>query len=162
MARSRAQHAPAISADPAAHALLPWLTVRANVELGLQARGVPADEHRRRADAALDGIGLGGFESAYPKERSGGMRQRVGFARALVVEPEALLMDEAFSALDVLTAENLRNELLQLWARADVVTEAMLVVTHTSRRPCSSPTARSSCPPTRDGSKRRSAAATSR
>jgi NitT/TauT family transport system ATP-binding protein len=111
-------------------ALLPWLTVRQNVELGLEARNVPADERRDRAERAIDLIGLDGFESAYPKELSGGMRQRVGFARALVVEPDALFMDEPFSALDVLTAENLRTELLSLWARPDFPTRAMLIVTH--------------------------------
>ena len=99
-------------------ALLPWLTVRQNVELGLEARGVAPGERRERAERAIDTIGLDGFESAYPKELSGGMRQRVGFARALVVEPDALLMDEPFSALDVLTAQNLRAELLRLWTQA--------------------------------------------
>jgi NitT/TauT family transport system ATP-binding protein len=111
-------------------ALLPWLSVRANVEMGLEARGVPPQERRDRAERAIDLIGLDGFESAYPKELSGGMRQRVGFARALVVEPDALLMDEPFSALDVLTAENLRTELLSLWAGKDFPTRAMLIVTH--------------------------------
>ena len=111
-------------------ALLPWLTVRANVELGLEARGVPIEQRRVRAEEAIDRIGLDGFESAYPKELSGGMRQRVGFARALVVEPDALLMDEPFSALDVLTAENLRNELLNLWAGDRFPTKAILIVTH--------------------------------
>ncbi len=111
-------------------ALLPWLTVRANVEMGLEARGVPPAERRDRAERVIDLIGLDGFESAYPKELSGGMRQRVGFARALVVEPDALLMDEPFSALDVLTAENLRTELLSLWGRTDFPTKAMLIVTH--------------------------------
>jgi NitT/TauT family transport system ATP-binding protein len=111
-------------------ALLPWLTVRQNVELGLEARNVPATDRRDRAERAIDLIGLDGFESAYPKELSGGMRQRVGFARALVVEPDALFMDEPFSALDVLTAENLRTELLTLWARDDFPTRAMLIVTH--------------------------------
>jgi NitT/TauT family transport system ATP-binding protein len=111
-------------------ALLPWLTVRQNVELGLEARGVPAGERRDRAERAIDLIGLDGFETAYPKELSGGMRQRVGFARALVVEPDALFMDEPFSALDVLTAENLRTELLALWERDDFPTRAMLIVTH--------------------------------
>jgi NitT/TauT family transport system ATP-binding protein len=85
-------------------ALFPWLTVKENVELGLEARGVPRVERERRAEAAIDLIGLGGFESAYPKELSGGMRQRVGLARALVVHPDLLLMDEPFSALDVLTS----------------------------------------------------------
>jgi NitT/TauT family transport system ATP-binding protein len=117
-------------------ALLPWLTVQANVEMGLEALGVPAAERRRRALDAIDLIGLDGFESAYPKELSGGMRQRVGFARALVVRPDALLMDEPFSALDVLTSENLRSELLNLWSRtstsdeSDFPTKAILIVTH--------------------------------
>ncbi len=111
-------------------ALLPWLTVRANVEMGLEARGVLRTERLARAERAIDRIGLDGFESAYPKELSGGMRQRVGFARALVVEPDALLMDEPFSALDVLTAENLRTELLNLWAGPDFPTKAILLVTH--------------------------------
>jgi NitT/TauT family transport system ATP-binding protein len=111
-------------------ALLPWLTVRQNVELGLEARDVPVAERRERAERTIDLIGLDGFEQAYPKELSGGMRQRVGFARALVVEPDALFMDEPFSALDVLTAENLRSELLSLWQRDDFPTRAMLIVTH--------------------------------
>lgn len=111
-------------------ALMPWLTVQANVELGLQARGIPEAERRRRALEAIDIIGLDGFETAYPKELSGGMRQRVGFARALVVQPDALLMDEPFSALDVLTAENLRNELMALWAQPDFPTKAICIVTH--------------------------------
>src|ERR1700691_6455358 len=96
-------------------ALFPWLTVLQNVELGLEALGIESAERRTRALAAIDLIGLDGFESPYPKELSGGMRQRVGFARAIVTEPDALLMDEPFSALDVLTAENLRNELVKLW-----------------------------------------------
>jgi ABC-type taurine transport system ATPase subunit len=96
-------------------ALFPWLTVLENVELALLARGVKHLERHRRALRTLDSVGLKGFEGAYPKELSGGMRQRVGFARALVVEPEVLFMDEPFSALDVLTAENLRGELMELW-----------------------------------------------
>ncbi len=96
-------------------ALFPWLTVLDNVEIGPRAQGVPLDETRKRALQAIDVIGLDGFESAYPKELSGGMRQRVGFARALVVQPQILLMDEPFSALDVLTAETLRTDLLDLW-----------------------------------------------
>ncbi|MGC9064157.1 MAG: ABC transporter ATP-binding protein, partial [bacterium] len=96
-------------------ALFPWLTVLENVELGLKAKGLPPKERREKAIKMIDLIGLDGFESAYPKELSGGMRQRVGFARALVVEPEVLLMDEPFSGLDILTAENLRNDLLDLW-----------------------------------------------
>jgi NitT/TauT family transport system ATP-binding protein len=111
-------------------ALLPWLTVMENVELGLQALHVPPEARRSRALAAIDLIGLDGFEPAYPKELSGGMRQRVGFARALVVNPDILLMDEAFSALDVLTAENLRTDLLELWLDRKIPTRAMVVVTH--------------------------------
>src|SRR5580658_3522987 len=111
-------------------ALLPWLTVLQNVEIGLEAKGVSATERRERAIQAIDRIGLDGFESAYPKELSGGMRQRVGFARALVVEPDALLMDEPFSALDVLTAQHLRTELLRLWNAPGFPTKAMLIVTH--------------------------------
>ena len=111
-------------------ALLPWLTVQANVEIGLEARGVPEAERARKALRAIDRIGLDGFESAYPKELSGGMRQRVGFARALVVEPDVLLMDEPFSALDVLTAENLRGELLELWQGHDFPIKSILIVTH--------------------------------
>ncbi|MEV7602519.1 nitrate/sulfonate/bicarbonate ABC transporter ATP-binding protein [Kitasatospora sp. NPDC089797] len=111
-------------------ALLPWLTVRQNVELGLEARGVPPRERARAADQAIDLIGLAGFENAYPKELSGGMRQRVGFARALVVEPDVLMMDEPFSALDVLTAENLRGELMELWDSGQFPTRAVVLVTH--------------------------------
>ena len=111
-------------------ALLPWLTVQANVEMGLEARGVPPAERTSGPLQMIDLIGLDGFEQAYPKELSGGMRQRVGFARALVVEPDALLMDEPFSALDVLTAENLRTELLNLWGGKDFPTKAILLVTH--------------------------------
>ncbi len=111
-------------------ALFPWLTVLQNVEAPLQARGVPAEERRARSLKMLDTVGLDGFESAYPKELSGGMRQRVGFARALVVEPEVLFMDEPFSALDVLTAENLRSELLELWANKTMPTKAVFIVTH--------------------------------
>ncbi|GGS09420.1 nitrate ABC transporter ATP-binding protein [Streptomyces aureoverticillatus] len=111
-------------------ALLPWLTVQQNVELGLEARGVPAEERARAAVQAIDLIGLDGFESAYPKELSGGMRQRVGFARALVVEPDVLMMDEPFSALDVLTAENLRGELMELWESGQFPTRAVVLVTH--------------------------------
>src|ERR1700751_3479763 len=96
-------------------ALFPWLTVQQNVELGLEAQGVAPDERRKRALTAIDLIGLDGFENASPKELSVGMRQRVGLARALVVQPSVLLMDEPFSALDVLTAENLRTHLLDLW-----------------------------------------------
>jgi NitT/TauT family transport system ATP-binding protein len=111
-------------------ALLPWLTVQQNVELGLEAQGVDPAERARRALEAIDLIGLDGFESAFPKELSGGMRQRVGFARALVVQPDLLLMDEPFSALDVLTAENLRTELLELWQANEFPADAILIVTH--------------------------------
>jgi len=111
-------------------ALFPWLTVLQNVEAPLQARGVAPDERRERSMRMLDTVGLDGFEGAYPKELSGGMRQRVGFARALVVEPEVLFMDEPFSALDVLTAENLRSELLELWANKTMPTRAVFIVTH--------------------------------
>jgi NitT/TauT family transport system ATP-binding protein len=111
-------------------ALMPWLTVLENVELGLEAQGVGRDERRKRAIEAIDIIGLDGFESAYPRELSGGMCQRVGFARALVVNPDVLLMDEPFSALDVLTAENLKSDLLELWREKKTNTNAMLLVTH--------------------------------
>lgn len=111
-------------------ALFPWLTVLQNVELGLEAQGISRTERRARALEAIDIIGLDGFESAYPKELSGGMRQRVGFARALVVNPEVLLMDEPFSALDVLTADNLRNDLLDLWQDKKTKIRSILLVTH--------------------------------
>ncbi|MDF2530127.1 MAG: cmpD [Gammaproteobacteria bacterium] len=111
-------------------ALMPWLTVLQNVELGLEAQGISYKERRERALSAIDMIGMDGFESAYPKELSGGMRQRVGFARALVVKPDLLLMDEPFSALDVLTAENLRNDLLELWHDQETRLKGILFVTH--------------------------------
>jgi NitT/TauT family transport system ATP-binding protein len=111
-------------------ALLPWLTVQQNVELAMQARDVPEGQRRDKALRAIDLIGLDGFESAYPKELSGGMRQRVGFARALSVEPDALLMDEPFSALAVLTAANLRTELTRLWDGHEFPVKAVLIVTH--------------------------------
>ena len=111
-------------------ALLPWLSVLENVEFGLEAQGVSPEERRKRALAAIDLIGLDGFESAYPKELSGGMRQRVGFARALVMHPKLLLMDEPFSALDVLTAETLRTDLLDLWCEGRLPIRAILMVTH--------------------------------
>ncbi len=111
-------------------ALFPWLTVQENVELGLRARGLPEAERHERALRVIDMIGLDGFEGAYPKELSGGMRQRVGFARALVVDPDVLLMDEPFSALDVLTAENLRRDLLELWLEHRIPTKAIVIVTH--------------------------------
>ena len=111
-------------------ALFPWLTVLGNVELGLEAQGVSAAERRRRAVEAIDIIGLDGFESAYPKELSGGMQQRVSFARALVVNPDILLLDEPFSQLDVLTAETLRNDLLDLWVERRIPTKGILIVSH--------------------------------
>jgi NitT/TauT family transport system ATP-binding protein len=111
-------------------ALFPWLTVLQNVEIGLEAQGIPAAERRRRALEAIDLIGLDGFESAYPKELSGGMRQRVGFARALVVHPRLMLMDEPFSALDVLTAETLRTDLIDLWMEGRLPIKSILMVTH--------------------------------
>ena len=111
-------------------ALFPWLDVLDNVEIGPRANGVPLDETRQRAPKAIDTIGLDGFESAYPKELSGGMRQRVGFARALVMQPKILLMDEPFSALDVLTAETLRTDLLDLWQEGRMPIKSILMVTH--------------------------------
>ena len=111
-------------------ALFPWLTVQQNVEIGLEARGVAAAKRRKRALDAIDLIGLDGYENAYPKELSGGMRQRVGLARALVVQPKVLLMDEPFSALDVLTAETLRTDLLDLWSEGRMPIESILMVTH--------------------------------
>ena len=111
-------------------ALFPWLTVQENVEIGLEARGVARAERSDRAEQAIDLIGLGGFENAYPKELSGGMRQRVGLARALVVHPDLLLMDEPFSALDVLTAENLRTDLIDLWSEGKLPVKSVLMVTH--------------------------------
>jgi len=111
-------------------ALFPWLTVLENVEAVLKARGMEPGERRRRSLKMLDTVGLDGFQAAYPKELSGGMRQRVGFARALVVEPEVLFMDEPFSALDVLTAENLRSELLELWENNTIPTRSIFIVTH--------------------------------
>jgi len=111
-------------------ALYPWLTVLENVELGLDALRLPRAEARRRALAAIDLIGLDGFQSAYPRELSGGMRQRVGFARAIVGDPLLLLMDEPFSALDVLTAETLRTDFLDLWVERSLPTQAAVLVTH--------------------------------
>ena len=107
-------------------ALFPWLTVLENVEAPLRARGMASSERIARSEKILDTVGLDGFQAAFPKELSGGMRQRVGFARALVVEPEVLFMDEPFSALDVLTAENLRSELLELWEKKTIPTKSIL------------------------------------
>src|SRR5471032_2727239 len=111
-------------------ALFPWLTVFENVALGLEAQRMPKADIRKRSLAAIDLIGLDGFESAYPRELSGGMRQRVGFARALVVHPNILLMDEPFSALDILTAETLRTDFLELWGEGQLPIKAVLIVTH--------------------------------
>ncbi len=111
-------------------ALFPWFNVQQNVELALKVRGVPAEERTKKAVALLDKVGLDGFENAYPRELSGGMRQKVGFARAMAVEPELLCLDEPFSALDVLSAEALRGELLELWTAGDIPTKAILMVTH--------------------------------
>ncbi|MER3417933.1 MAG: nitrate ABC transporter ATP-binding protein [Chloroflexota bacterium] len=121
---------PGVSLVFQSFALMPWLDVLANVKLGLEALGMDERERRRRALAVIDLVGLDGYEQAYPKELSGGMRQRVGVARALAVEPDVLLMDEPFSALDVLTAENLRGEILDLWTEGRIPTRAILVVTH--------------------------------
>ena len=110
-------------------AIFPWLTVFENVALGLEAQHLPKAEIRKRSLAAIDMIGLDGFESAYPRELSGGMRQRVGFARALVVHPNILLMDEPFSALDVLTAETLRTDFLDLWSEGRMPIKGVLLVT---------------------------------
>ena len=122
--------APGIAMVFQSFALMPWLTVLENVELGLEAQGVGREARRKRAIDAIDIIGLDGFESAFPKELSGGMRQRVGFARALVTNPDILLMDEPFSALDVLTAENLKSDLLELWQKKKTNTNGILLVTH--------------------------------
>jgi NitT/TauT family transport system ATP-binding protein len=111
-------------------ALFPWLTVQENVEVALQAKGVPAKLRAARALDLLDRVGLDGFETAYPRELSGGMKQKVGFARAMAMEPELLCLDEPFSALDVLSAEALRGELLELWLSGNIATRALLLVTH--------------------------------
>ncbi len=122
--------APNVSIVFQSFALFPWLTVLENVEAPLEARGMAPIERRKRALRIIDAVGLDGFETAYPKELSGGMKQRVGVARALVVEPEVLFMDEPFSALDVLTAETLRGELLELWLGHKIPTRAIFIVTH--------------------------------
>ena len=125
-----ANQSPNVSIVFQSFALFPWLTVFDNVEAPLKARGVTEIARRKRSLKILETVGLDGFEAAYPKELSGGMKQRVGFARALVVEPEVLFMDEPFSALDVLTAENLRSELLELWGGNAIPTRAVFIVTH--------------------------------
>ena len=111
-------------------ALLPWLTVRENVELGLEARGMDAEHRAKKANFFIDKVGLDGYEEAYPREVSGGMKQRVGLARAMAVEPELLLMDEPFSALDALTSVALREELLDLWRDPEIPLRTLLLVTH--------------------------------
>ena len=122
--------APGVAMVFQSFALFPWLTVQENVELGLEAQGVARAEREKRGEEAIDLIGLGGYEGAYPKELSGGMRQRVGLARALVVHPDLLLMDEPFSALDVLTAETLRTDLVDLWMEGRLPVKSILMVTH--------------------------------
>ena len=122
--------APGVAMVFQSFALFPWLTVQENVEIGLEAQGVKRAEREERTEAAIDLIGLGGYDTAYPKELSGGMRQRVGLARALVVHPELLLMDEPFSALDVLTAETLRTDLIDLWMDGKLPVKSILLVTH--------------------------------
>jgi NitT/TauT family transport system ATP-binding protein len=121
---------PKISMVFQSFALFPWLTVTQNVELGLEAHKVPDAERHAKAKTYIDAVGLSGFENAYPRELSGGMKQRVGIARALVMDPTLLCMDEPFSALDALTAQNLRDEILQLWSNPDLPPSAVLMVTH--------------------------------
>lgn len=110
--------------------LLPWLTVAQNVELGLEARGLEPIQRRKKAAFYIDKVGLDGYEEAYPRELSGGMKQRVGLARALAVEPEILLMDEPFSSLDALTSINLRDELVDIWSDRDIPVNTVVMVTH--------------------------------
>jgi len=128
--RSLAEAAPNVAIVFQSFALFPWLTVQGNVEAPLIARGMEAAERQRQALHAINTVGLKGFEEAFPKELSGGMKQRVGFARALAVQPEVLFMDEPFSALDVLTAENLRGELLDLWLQSKMGIKTIFIVTH--------------------------------
>lgn len=111
-------------------ALFPWFTVLENVKVGLVGQGLDEEQIKEKALKAIDLVGLDGFEDAYPRELSGGMRQRVGIARALAVEPEVLLMDEPFSALDVLTADNLRGDIIDLWRDGKMPTKSIILVTH--------------------------------
>jgi len=128
--KSLSQTVPNVAIVFQSFALFPWLTVIENIEAPLLARAVSADDRRKRALRAINTVGLKGFENAYPKELSGGMKQRVGFARALAVQPEVLFMDEPFSALDVLTAENLRSELMDLWLDDKMDIKSIFIVTH--------------------------------
>lgn len=121
---------PRISMVFQSFALFPWLTVTQNVELGLEAHKVPPEERKNKARKYIEAVGLAGFENAYPRELSGGMKQRVGLARALAMDPILLCMDEPFSALDALTAQNLRDEILQLWSNPDLPPSAVLMITH--------------------------------
>jgi len=107
--------------------LLPWRTVQANVELGLELKGIPSAERAARGSELIKLVGLNGFERHYPHELSGGMKQRVGLARALATEPEVLLMDEPFAALDAQTRDLMQMELLQIWERTK---KTVLFVTH--------------------------------
>lgn len=121
---------PRISMVFQSFALFPWLTVAQNVQLGLEAHRVALEEQQAKAKKYIDAVGLAGFENAYPRELSGGMKQRVGLARALAMDPLLLCMDEPFSALDALTAQNLRDEILQLWQNPDLPPAAIIMVTH--------------------------------
>ena len=121
---------PKISMVFQSFALFPWLTVTQNVELGLEAHKIAEADRHAKAKEFIDAVGLSGFDDAYPRELSGGMKQRVGIARALVMEPTLLCMDEPFSALDALTAQNLRDEILELWSTPDLPPSAVLMVTH--------------------------------
>jgi NitT/TauT family transport system ATP-binding protein len=111
-------------------ALFPWVTVVENVALGLEARGMGLRERVKRAEKYIDLVGLSGYERAFPRELSRGMKQLVGLARALAMEPELLCMDQPFSALDVLTARSMRDLVLDLWSKPEVPTKSILLVTH--------------------------------
>ncbi len=128
--QSITEPSPKISMIFQTFALLPWKNVRENIELGLEAQGVALGERHEKAAKYIEAVGLSGFEDAYPRELSGGMKQRVGIARALVVDPEVLLMDEPFSSLDELTADTLRREVLEIWREPTKVTDTFIMVTH--------------------------------